>query len=169
MRFLSSLLLMFSFCTVNAQLISSSAYLTSSVNNSTGDGTILYVPFNAVTFDDANCFNLSNGTYVAPANGTLIITGIIEIANVSSTHNTFAVVLSNMTASENRYVYAINPYYLQDTVPPSGYSQLPYCETMKCSEGDVFCVMVFVIGGSKTVNVIGGMQETRLSMNFFPS
>lgn len=147
---------------------SSSAYLTSNLTNATGNGPIVAVPFDAVTFDSGSCFNLSNGEYTAPGNGTLIITGICEISNLSSNHNTWGVYILNVTQSEQRYVFAINPYPIQDTVPPSGYSQLPFSETMRCSQGDVFVLKCFVQGGTQTVTINGGNRETRLSMNFFP-
>lgn len=148
-------------------VVSSSAYMTSNLTNITGSSGIVSVPFNAVTFDDGSCFNTSNGQYVAPGDGTLIITGIIEVSNLSSSHNTFAAIVVNTTTSEQRYVYAINAFPIQDAVPPSGYSQMPFSETMKCSNGDVFVLKVFVIGGTQTVTINGGVAETRLSMNFF--
>lgn len=148
-------------------VVSSSAYMTSSLTNATGNGPVVPIPFNAVTFDDGSCFNLTNGQYVAPGDGTLIINGVVEVSNLSSNHNTLGVLILNATSGEQRYVYAINPYPIQDTVPPSGYSQMPYAETMKCSEGDVFVLDVFVLGGTQTVTINGGNRETRLSMNFF--
>jgi hypothetical protein len=161
-------LLAFASSPLSAALVSASAYLTTSLNNATGQNIIVDIPFNAVTFDDATSFNLSNGQYTCAHTGTLIITGIIEVSNVSALQKTLGVILINLTTNEPRYVYAINAYYLQDGVPPSGYSQLPFCETMKCTAGDVFALKVFVIGGTaNTVNIIGGQQETRLSMNLF--
>ena len=147
-------------------VVSSSAYLLTNLNNSTGDGTFIYVPFNAVSFDDGACFNLSNGHYTAPGDGTLIINGIVEVSKLSSSHQTLAIVVYNQTNSQQRYMYAINPYPLQDSVYP-GYCQLPFATTMKCSAGDVFQLLVFVIGGNKTVDLVGGQAETRLSVNFF--
>lgn len=155
-------------CYSVSAVISSSAYLTSNLINATGNGPIVYVPFNAVTFDDGNCFNLSNGSYIAPGNGTLIINGEIEVSNVTIDHKTLGILLYNATTSEQRYVYAINPYYLIDSVYP-GYAQIPFSETMKCSTGDIFYLIVFVQGGTQTVTIVGGNRETRLSMNFFPN
>lgn len=155
-------------CFINVWGISSSsAYMTNSLTNATGNGPIVNIPFNAITFDDTSSFNLSNGQYTAPGTGTLIVTGIIEISNVGPLHKTFAAIIKNVTTSEERYVYAINPYHLQDDVPPTGYSLLPFCETMKCSSGDIFVLQVFVIGGPITVTINGGSKETRLSFNYF--
>lgn len=141
--------------------------MTNDLIKATGNGSIVNVPFDSITFDDSSSFNFSNGSYVAPGDGTLIITGIVEVSNLNSNHATFAVVIYNSTNYEQRYVYAINAYPIQDTVPPNGYSQLPFCETMKCSEGDIFYLQVFVIGGTQTVTINGGNRETRLSFNFF--
>ncbi len=166
--FYSFVLFVFTAFSLEAGVVSSSsAYLTANLTNATGNGPVVAIPFDAVSFDDASCFNLSNGQYTAPGDGTLIINGVVEIANLSSNHNTLGVVVRNSTRSEQRYMYAINPYPIQDTVPPSGYSQLPYATTMKCTEGDIFILQVFVIGGTQTVNIIGGLAETRFSLNYF--
>jgi hypothetical protein len=148
-------------------VISASAYLTSSLTNCTGNGPLVYIPFNAVTFDDASSFNLSNGSYICSETGTLIINGIVEVSEIASSHTTLAVVVINQTTSEQRYVLCVNPYPILDGVPPHGYYQSSFATTMKCTEGDVFYLVVFVLGGTQTVTINGGQMETRMSYNLF--
>ena len=168
MKYIFVLLAIFACSIAQAGVVqSSSAYLTSSLTNATGNGPVVTVPFDAVTFDDGSCFNLSNGHYSATGDGTLLIDGVVEVSNLNSAHATFAVVVKNITTGEQRYMYAINAWPIQDAVPPSGYSQVPYACTMKCSEGDEFVLQVFVIGGTVTVTINGGAAETRFSLNYF--
>lgn len=147
-------------------VVSSSAYLSHDLIESTGNGTHVSIPFDTISFDDCHGFQ-QDGSYVAPNKGTLIITGIIEVSNLNALHKTLAVIVTNETTNEIRYLYAINPVPLQDGVPPSGYSQVPFALTMKCKKNDRFVMKVAVNGGIQTATIKGGAAETRLEFNFF--
>lgn len=142
-------------------VVSASAYLTNGLVNATGDGTHVWIPFNATVFDIGSNFNLTNGSWVAPSDGIVLINGGIEIYNLSASHNMFEYLIYNQTTTEQRYCTVKNAYVDRNA---TGYYMETFSETMQCSQGDVFFLIASVYNGTKTVTITGGTRETRFNL-----
>ncbi|MGV8841026.1 MAG: hypothetical protein ACWA6X_12065 [Bauldia sp.] len=138
------------------------AYLSTTANDVTGDGTTYAIAPDAVLFDTAGSF--AAGLFRAPADGIYQLNGTIVLAGVATAHNrllpTLQVLAGGGAATEART-------YGGDAgdVPPdaSGRVTLRLGQAVRMLAGNTARLTILAEGSTKVVDVVGGGPSTVLT------
>lgn len=140
------------------------AYLNTTVNNVTGDGT-LYVPlFDTVSYDITSNYNTGTGTFTVPKTGIYLMSAQINFAGITSsmTSGNLFIYVNGTTKyqgnSGNAYTFA--------AVPSAFESFVATCN-IYLTAGDTVQVLVQVSLGTKTVSINGSSSFPGFIISFF--
>lgn len=125
------------------------AYLSSTQNNVTGDGTVYTIPFNTVLVDTASAYNSGTGVFTAPFTGNYLFNATVNLDGLDIAH-TEGIFSFNGSVYESRFArYNMGAMSTAGTFQQSGSVQIPM------TAGDTMSVFAFANSGTKTVDVIG--------------
>ena len=128
------------------------AYSSGNLSNVTGDGTSYTIPFNTTTLDTASAFNTSTGVYTFPYSGLWLLTGTYSIFNLGAAH-TLGLIQVVATGGTSTVIYS-NPFVVSNgaTVYQS------FSTMIKVTAADTVSLNFQVVGGTKTVGVVGTLN-----------
>lgn len=126
-----------------------SAYVSSTINNVTGDGTIYTIVFDTSLFDQGSNFNTGTGIFTAPVAGKYMFCANVTLSDIGAAH-TDGVML--FVSNTHQYATCYGTTFAQ-----SASGLLGYTATIITSMAvnDTMQVEVQVAGGTKTVDVFG--------------
>jgi hypothetical protein len=134
----------------NSAQPSFSAYMTANLDNATGDGTGVQIPFNATSYDNGGDYNTSSYQFQAPVDGVYLFTGLVYTYGFTSSHT---VAFMQIAVGAGTYQpYTINPWLMGANQTLS----LPFSFQAKMVAGDLAKLSWFVYGGSKIIGIAGG-------------
>lgn len=139
-----------------------SVYMNSNQTNATGDGTIVYIPFDTENFDVGSNYDTTNHKYIAPEDGYYLVNGAVEVSNLGAAHTSMWIMVLNSTTNFQNYTDSLNPSSVRVNTGGIYYYMKPFCTIMHMSQGDELQVLVRVTNSTKTVTVNGGYRETTL-------
>jgi hypothetical protein len=127
------------------------AYVSSNINNVTGDATVYTIIFDSTKFDQNSNFNTSTGVFTAPVTGRYLVTTFVTLGSLSALHTGLTFVLVTTTTNYG-LVQSLNPGVIRDTgnnltVTSSIVVPLSATNTAQLNMG--------VSGSTKTVGILG--------------
>ena len=129
------------------------AYLNNSVTSVTGDGTRYTIIFNATTFDQANNFNTSTGTFTAPKTGIYQFNYTIKMSNLSASYTiAYSQLTVSGTSAAAYQLFDVNAANCRDA---NNSLALSGSITVKMTSTDTATIFIAVVNGTKTVNIVG--------------
>lgn len=136
------------------------AFLSANIANVTGDGTTYTIISDTEIFDQGANYNNATGVFTAPVTGRYQLNGAIEIDNLSAAHNDCD--FNIFTSNRNYRISTTNAQSIAAVTPTLFFSNSSSFLT-DMDAADTATLTVFVAGGGKTVNVIGGGPNTSFS------
>lgn len=139
-----------------------SAYVSNTITNVTGDGTIYTVIYDTEVVDRNSNYNTANGVFTAPVTSKYLVVFDNLLAQVGAAHvaSQSAVVTSN----RNYNTGYCNPYAMSN----SGFTSVGYQKIVDMDAGDTMSITVSVTGGTKVVDIWGGAVYSSLQIYQLP-
>lgn len=126
------------------------AYLNASTAAVTGDGTVLYIPYDRVLYDSTNSINLATGAYLVPRTGKYFLTCTTYLGGVAAhTSAFFNLGIAGVISWNGNN---INPGVVQQ----AGYLSLSDTAIVNLTAGQSVRVGGDVNGGAKSVTIESG-------------
>ena len=132
------------------------AYLSSSLTDVTGDGTIYTIAYDSTSVNQGTVFDTGTYTFTAPVTGNYLFTGTAVVENLGATHTQMNYLLYK-NASVQYYVVSCNPYAMANT-DGSNYA-FTYSIVIPLTAADTVIVLIYVATTSKTVGLGGGANN----------
>lgn len=129
--------------------------LTATQNNVTGDGTQYTIPFNFASINQGSYFNLGTSIFTAPKTGNYLFTLNAFFSNLgaANTQGTLFIVGTVGTAIVHNANYGVMRD-ANNNLLVNGSIIIPLSATQTC------IAQVKVFNGAKTVNLLGGADQT---------
>lgn len=129
-------------------------YVSTVLNNATGDGTLVTVPYDTVVFDNTASFVPGINAFVAPVSGRYMFGCSVYLNNILAA-NTALVLYINIDATT--YEIQVNPYAFTPT-PITNYIQTTSVFANVNAGANCF-ISVQVYGAGKVVNIQNGANS----------
>lgn len=129
------------------------AYLSSSVTDVTGDGTVYTVLWNAERFDVDSEFDTSTGKFIVSVAGIYRFSTAVRISGVQSTHNSFSLNIS--AGGVNYNLGMLDPYSCGEKASGNNAVNMGGSVLVSLAENDEVYVYITVTNGSKVIDVNG--------------
>lgn len=130
------------------------AYLTTNQTNTTGDGTVYTIPFNATTYNQGSSFNTATGAFTAPISGVYLFTSGVRFSGLTISYNraVMALIVAG-TSAQTLNAGPVNPGAAFSTTSTDfGFN----CTgSIFMTAGDVLTMTLTVAGSTKTIQVGG--------------
>lgn len=126
-----------------------SAYVSATIPNVTGDGTVYPIVFGSVINNVGGVFNVANGRFTAPVTGSYLLCAAVAVTGIGAGHTAAASLIVTTTAS---YPFGtINPA----VVAIGGQTTFTNSQIVFMNAGDNAAVAIQVLNSTKTVGVFG--------------
>ena len=134
-----------------------SAYLSSSVSNVTGDGTVYTIVYNGTVFDQGSNFNTSSGVFTAPVTGKYLFTVAVDSADNSAYTN------CNLKVVTTARTYTPLANFNIGAVTGSASVSFNGSVLADMTANDTAKVTWTVSGSTKSIGVTGGADSNLLT------
>ena len=125
------------------------AILSTTASDITGDGTIVTIPFDTASFDQASNFNTGTYRFTAPVTGKYWVFCNIYMAGLAAGHNSGKLfILSNNTNNIGQYIF--NPGAIRDV---NNTASVSMGQMIAFNASDYIEMRLVVYSGAKTVDV----------------
>jgi hypothetical protein len=125
-----------------------SAYVATTVNNVTGDGTNYTIIFNTETSDIGNDYNNATGVFTAPYTGNYLATGCVTFSGLGA-GNTLGII-DVVTSLKTYPLLVINPGVTRSSTNESSYT---FSGVFFMNAGNTLSIRPVVTGGGKVVGI----------------
>jgi hypothetical protein len=132
----------------NSALPSFFANLSATATNVTGDGTAYTIICNTELFDRASNYNNATGVFTAPITGIYQFNATAFITDIQSTQNNFDIYLQATARNYHGSGNATALITFQNLI-------LNFSGLIPLTSGDTVSMVVSVVGGTKTADVLG--------------
>lgn len=126
------------------------AYLSSSDNNVTGDGSLYDIICDTVSYDNYSQYNSSTGVFTAAYPRMYEVSGVITVSGIGLLHS--GVYFNLVTSGGTKRIFALVP----SSAVLSGLYTASFSRQILFNTNETAYLQVVVTGSSKTVDVIGG-------------
>lgn len=142
----------------------SMAYLSVTLANATGDNTpVEPIVFDAVEYDQSGSYDNATGYFTCPVDGIYLIKGYLTLNNLDAAHILEASSIVRNFA--NLFLKQSNPWPTAYSFLGQSSNNMLYTICTSCVVGDQLSVGMTVGGGTKTVDIMGGIQRSHFSVN----
>lgn len=142
----------------------SMAYLSVTLANATGNNTpVEPIVFDAVEYDQSGSYDPATGYFVCPVDGIYLIKGYLTLNNLDAAHTLEASSIVRNFA--NLFLKQSNPWPTAYSFLGQSSNNMIYTICTSCVAGDQLSVGMTVGGGTKTVDIMGGIQRSHFSVN----
>lgn len=120
--------------------------------NVTGDGTAYVVLFGSEEYDHQGEYDTGTGIFTCNTAGVYICSAVVCVGGLAAAHTTGQI--SFVKGATKYGTTEVGPYLCRD-----GFSQYSFVltELLKCAAGDTIKCEIKVSGGTKVVDVMGGV------------
>lgn len=136
------------------------AYLSATATDVTGDSTVYTLALNTELFDQQNNFDTTTYNFTAPITGKYMVTVVTSLQQLSSSHTLVESKLVVSGTSANTYIL----FSLSGTARDVNNNMIMTNSLfIPMTATDTFTVTVQANGGTKVVDVFGGVTGTSVS------
>jgi hypothetical protein len=132
------------------------AYLSTSVVNATGDGTLVQIPLNATSFNNASVFDTSTYTFTAPVTGVYQANAGVNLQSGTGASNSQLQIIQAGSISQTAQSEI-------DLTAPSASFNLIVSDIFHMAKGDTLVVKTAALGGTLTYSINGSATTTYFS------
>lgn len=133
-----------------------SAYVSSPINNVTGDGTAYNLIFDTELFDNGNNYDNTTGIFIAPKSGVYIFTVVVTLSGITI-DQTNAFLNAVMSSGNTTQIFAaVNPFAVQS----SGFYSMQGSVIVDLAMGEQFNLNVTVLGTTPLVGIYANGSPT---------